>query len=63
MRRRGRKYKQILDILKEKKRYWKLKEAALDCTLWRTRLGRSYGPLVRQKKMNKRTMKNAKIRL
>jgi hypothetical protein len=30
------------------KRYWKLKEEALDRTLWRTRFGRGYGPVVRQ---------------
>jgi hypothetical protein len=28
--------------------YWKLKEEALDRTLWRTRFGRGYGPVVRQ---------------
>jgi hypothetical protein len=38
----------LLDDLKEKKRYWKLKEEALDRTLWRTRVGRGYGPVVRQ---------------
>ena len=46
--RRGRRRKQLLDDLKEKKRYWKLKEVALDRTLWRTRFGRGYGPVVRQ---------------
>jgi hypothetical protein len=46
--RRGRRCKQLLDDLKEKRRYWKLKEEALDCTLWRTRFGRGYGPVVRQ---------------
>jgi hypothetical protein len=46
--RRGRRRKQLLDDLKEKRRYWKLKEAALDCSLWRTRFGRGYGPVVRQ---------------
>jgi hypothetical protein len=46
--RRGRKRKQLLDDLKENIRYWKLKEEALDRTLWRTRFGRSYGPVVRQ---------------
>jgi hypothetical protein len=35
--RRGRRSKQLLDELKEKIRYWKLKEEALDRTLWRTR--------------------------
>jgi hypothetical protein len=37
---RGRRRKQILDNLKEKRRYWKSKEEALDCTLRRTRFGR-----------------------
>jgi hypothetical protein len=44
----GRRHKQLLDDLKEKRRYWKLKEEALDRTLWRTRFGRDYGPVVRQ---------------
>jgi hypothetical protein len=46
--RRGRRRKQLLDDLKEKRRYWKLKEEALDRTQWRTRFGRGYGPVVRQ---------------
>jgi hypothetical protein len=46
--RRGRRLKQLLDYLKEKRDYWKLKEEYLDCILWRTRFGRGYGPVVRQ---------------
>jgi hypothetical protein len=46
--RRGRRRKQLLDDLKEKRRYWKLKEEALDRNLWGTRFGRDYGPVVRQ---------------
>jgi hypothetical protein len=46
--RRGRRRKQLLDDLKEKRTYWKLKEEALDCTQWRTCLGRGYGPVIRQ---------------
>jgi hypothetical protein len=46
--RRGRRRKQLLDDLKEKRRYWKLKEDALDRTVWRTRFERGYGQLVRQ---------------
>jgi hypothetical protein len=46
--RRGRRRKQLLDDLKEKKRYWKLKEEALDRTLGRSRFGRGYEPVVRQ---------------
>jgi hypothetical protein len=46
--RQGRRSKQLLDDLKEKRGYWKLKEEALDRTLWRTRFGRGYWPVVRQ---------------
>jgi hypothetical protein len=46
--RRGRRYKQLLDSLNDKRRYWKLKEEALDRNLWRTRFGRGDGPVVRQ---------------
>jgi hypothetical protein len=43
----GRRRSQLLDDLKETKWYWKLKEEALDCTLWRTRFGRGYEPILR----------------
>jgi hypothetical protein len=46
--RRGRRRKQLLDELKGKRGYWKLKEEALDRTLLSTRFGRGYGPVVRQ---------------
>jgi hypothetical protein len=45
-RRRGKRRKQLLDDLKETRWYWKLKEEAPDCTVWRTRFGRGYGPVV-----------------
>jgi hypothetical protein len=45
--RRGRRRKQLLDELKEERRYLKLKEEALDRTLWRIRFGRGYGPVIR----------------
>jgi hypothetical protein len=48
MGRRERRRKQLLENLKKKIRYWKLKEEALDRTLWRTRFRRGYGPVVRQ---------------
>ena len=48
--RRGRRSKQILGDLKQKKGCCKLKDEALDRTLWRTVLGRGCGPFVRQKK-------------
>jgi len=37
-----------MDYLKERRGFWKLKEDALDLTLWRTRFPRSCGPVVRQ---------------
>ena len=40
--------KQLLDDLKETRVYWKLKDEAVDYTLWRTRFGIGYGPVVRQ---------------
>jgi hypothetical protein len=40
--------KQLLDKLKETREYCRLKQAALDRTLWRTRFGRGCGPVVRQ---------------
>jgi hypothetical protein len=45
---RGRRHMQLLDDLKETRRYWKLKEEAQDPTLWRTQYGRGYGPVARQ---------------
>jgi len=48
MRRRTRRRKQLLDDLKEKKRYWNLDEEELDRTLWRTRFGRRYQPAARE---------------
>jgi hypothetical protein len=40
---RGRGRKQLLGDFMEKRGYWKLKEEALDRTLWRTRFGRGCG--------------------
>ena len=48
MGRRGRRHKQLLDDLNEKKGHWKLKEGALDPTVWRARFERGYGPVVIQ---------------
>jgi hypothetical protein len=48
MGRRGGRRKQLVDDLKEKRRYCKFKAEALDRTVWRTRFGRVYGPVVRQ---------------
>ena len=47
-RRRGRRRKQLLDELKEKRGYWKLKGEALDRSLCRLYFERGYGPVVRQ---------------
>jgi hypothetical protein len=46
--RRGRRRKQLLDDLKEKRRYLELKKEALDRSLWRSRIGKCRGPVVRQ---------------
>jgi hypothetical protein len=46
--RRGRRGKQLLDELEERRGCSKLKEEALDRTVWRIRLGRGFGPIVRQ---------------
>ena len=48
MGRGGRSRKQLLDDLKEKRKDCELKEDAQGRTYRRTRLGRSYGPVVRQ---------------
>jgi len=46
--RRGRKRRKLLDDLKERRGYSQLKEEALDCTMWRARFGRGFGPVIRQ---------------
>jgi hypothetical protein len=43
-----RRHRQLLDDLKEMRACYKLKEEALDRTLWRKGFGRGYGPVVRQ---------------
>ena len=45
--RRGRRRNQLVDDLKETRGYCKMTEEALDRSLWRTRLGRIYGPVVK----------------
>jgi hypothetical protein len=45
-RRRGRRRKQLLDDLGDRRGYSHLKEEALDCTKWRNRFGRGFGPVV-----------------
>jgi hypothetical protein len=44
----GKRLKQLLDELKDKRGYWKWKKEALDPIMWRTRFGISYRPIVRQ---------------
>jgi hypothetical protein len=48
VRRRERRLDQVLDDLKENKRYWNLKEEAVGRTASRTHFGRSYRPVPRQ---------------
>ena len=44
----GRRCKRLMDDVKETRGYWKLKEAALDCTVCRTGFGRGLGPVIIQ---------------
>jgi hypothetical protein len=46
--RQGRRRRKVLDDFKERRGYSYLKEEALDRTIWITRFGRGFGPLVRQ---------------
>jgi hypothetical protein len=46
--RQVRRCKQLLDDLKETRGYSKLKEEAVDLTVWRTGFGSGCGPVVRQ---------------
>jgi hypothetical protein len=46
--RRRSRLQQILNDVKKERRYWNLKEKALDYTLWRIRFGRLCGPIARQ---------------
>jgi len=46
--RQGRRRVQLVGDHKDRRGYWKLKEEALDHTLWRTWFGRGYGPVIMQ---------------
>jgi hypothetical protein len=46
--RQGRRRRKLLEYLKERRGYSHLTEEALDRTMWRTRLGRGFGLVVRQ---------------
>jgi hypothetical protein len=46
--RQGRSRRKLLDDLKESRGYSHLMEEALDRTMWRARLGRGFGPVIRQ---------------
>ena len=46
--RRGRRRRQLLDAIKERWGFWKVKEETLDRTVWRTGFGRGYEPVVRR---------------
>ena len=45
--RQGKLCKQLRDYLEERRRYWKLKEEAVDRAVLRTRFGRGNGPVVK----------------
>jgi hypothetical protein len=44
----GRRRRNLLDDLKERRIYCHLKEEALDRSMWRARFGKGFGPVVRQ---------------
>jgi hypothetical protein len=46
--RQGRRRRKLLDDLKGKRGYSRLKEGALDRTMWRAGFGGGFGPVVRQ---------------
>jgi hypothetical protein len=46
--RQGRRCRKLLDDLKERRGYSHLEGEALDCTTWRDRFGRGFGPVIRQ---------------
>jgi len=46
--RQGRRRRTLLDNFKERREYFRLKEEALDRSMWRARFGRGFGPVVRQ---------------
>ena len=48
MGKQARRHKQLLDVLKEKRGYWKLKEETLDRTVCGTGFGGGSGSLVRR---------------
>jgi hypothetical protein len=46
--RQERRRSKLLDDLKGRRRYSYLKDKALDCSIWKDRFGRGFGPVVRQ---------------
>jgi hypothetical protein len=46
--RRVRRYRKLLDDLRERRGYCHLNEEALDHTMWRARFGRGFGHVMRQ---------------
>jgi len=46
--RQGRRRRKLLHDLKERREYSRLKEEALDRTMWRARFGKGFGPVVRE---------------
>jgi hypothetical protein len=46
--RQGRRRRKLLNDHKERRGYSRLKEEALDRTMWRARFGRGFGPVVRK---------------
>jgi hypothetical protein len=45
---RGRRRRKLLDGFKERRGYSHQRKKALDRTMWKARVGRGFGPVVRQ---------------
>jgi hypothetical protein len=50
---RGIRRRELLDGLKERRGYSHLKKEALDRTMWRARVRRGFGPVMRQTSMER----------
>jgi hypothetical protein len=49
----GRRHGKLLDDLKERRGYSHLKKEAQDCTMWTARFGKGFGPVMRERLLNK----------
>ena len=57
----GRRCKQLMDKSKATRRYWELKETAVESPIWRIRFGRGWRPVERQATWQWRALGRAKL--